>query len=267
MKKLGFVGAGRMASAMVEGILATESLPVAEIACTSADDGTGTALASATGITYCAGLEDLLAQCEAIVLAIKPQQLAAIPESAASECSNKLILSILAGTPLSRLQAVFPGARNLVRAMPNTPGQIGAGITAYAPSAPLSEADAQMVEMVLGALGTVLAVPETAMDAVTAVSGSGPAYVFEFVAALRDGGRAAGLDASVADQLARETVLGAAMLLAKSPDDPETQRDRVTSPGGTTEAALKVLGDRKFRDMIGAAVLAAGKRSRELADA
>lgn len=254
-----------MAGAMVEGLLRGGQVPARTLACISAADGTGEALAARTGIRLEADLTALLHGAELVVLAIKPQQLKELPPAIGPNTAGKLVLSILAGTPLKRLRERFPQARNIVRAMPNTPGMIGQGITAYAAEQGLSAADQALVEQVLGALGEVVALPETSLDAVTALSGSGPAYVFEFVAALRDAGVAAGLDAETAYRLALHTVRGSAELLKAVPETPETHRNWVSSPGGTTLAGLAVMESGKFRDLMRATVLAAQKRAGELA--
>ena len=253
---------------MVRGLLKSGAVPPAQVACTSAADGTGEALADATGIHFQPDLKHLLRDenVDVLVLACKPQQLAAIDPAVADLSAGKLVVSILAGTPLARLQALCPRARNHVRAMPNTPGMIGAGISAFAPAQPLNKGDETIVLQLLGALGEVVPVEENQLDAVTGLSGSGPAYVFEFVAALRDGGVAAGLPEPLALQLARATVEGAARLLAQVPERPETHREWVSSPGGTTLAGLGVLEQEEFRKTIGDAVLAATRRSRELAE-
>jgi len=260
-----FIGAGRMASAIVRGLLEKEHYAPAEIACTCGDDPTGPALAEATGIQYLADATTALYEADAVVLACKPQQFAAIRPELADAARGKLVLSILAGTPLSRLSEKFAHARNVVRTMPNTPGQIGAGVTAFAPLRELSGKDSGIVENTLGSLGNFHEVEEADLDAVTALSGSGPAYVFEFAAALREAGVNAGLDEGLADALAVDTLLGAAMLLAGSEATPEALRDAVTSPGGTTAAALKVLEEGGFRDLVDQAVAAAKARSLELA--
>jgi pyrroline-5-carboxylate reductase len=174
------------------------------------------------------------------------------------------VISILAGKRLSSLTRAFPRARNLVRTMPNTPGQIGAGITAWCSREPLSAADQAIVQTVLEALGTTVAVPENDLDAVTGLSGSGPAYVFEFAAALRDAGVAAGLARETSEKLAVETLLGSARLLARKKIEPETLRDQVTSPNGTTYAGLQRMKAGNFRDLIRDTVLAATARSKEL---
>lgn len=265
MTRIAFLGAGRMASAMVNGLLESKVCTPAEIACASADDGTGEALSQATGIRWERDLEQLLAEADIVVCAFKPQQVGQLSEKHDALAEGKLVLSILAGTPIQVLQQKFSGARNIVRAMPNTPGQIGAGITAYAPREPLAPADDTAIRAILGSLGKVLQVEEAALDAVTAVSGSGPAYVFEFIAALREGGVQAGLDVDTASLLALQTVLGAARLVEQTGEEPETLRDRVTSPGGTTLAGLTVMEQRAFRDMMAATVKAARDRSIELA--
>jgi pyrroline-5-carboxylate reductase len=148
--------------------------------------------------------------------------------------------------------------------MPNTPGQIGAGITVWCALKPLSPSDRRMVDTVLGALGEMVGLEEKDLDAVTALSGSGPAFVFEFVAALREGGVAAGLPGDVAAELAQATVLGSARLLAETRIEPETLRDQVTSPHGTTYAGLQRMAARGFRDIIKETILAAKTRSEEL---
>lgn len=263
--KIVFIGAGRMASAIVQGLLDKEHYAPEEIACTCGDDPTGPALAEATGIHYFPDITQALCETEAVVLACKPQQFKAIDQDLADAAGGKLVLSILAGTTLARLSDKFAKARNIVRTMPNTPGQIGAGVTAFSPLRQLSEKDNDIVEKALSSLGNFHEVEESDIDAVTAVSGSGPAYVFEFAAALREAGTSAGLPRELAEALSIDTLLGAAMLLAEGEAPAEDLRDAVTSPGGTTAAALEVLEEADFRGLIEQAVAAAKARSIELA--
>lgn len=266
MIKVAFIGAGRMASAMVEGLLGQKHFAPAQIGCCCGNDPSGAELSARTGITYCAALPELLASADTVVLACKPQQLDELGAELADGCAGKLVISILAGVPLARLRKKFPAARNIVRAMPNTPGQIGAGISAWVSlEAPAPAADAQRVGQVLGSMGKSLELPESQIDAVTAVSGSGPAYVFEFTAALIQAGEKVGLSPEVAAILAKETVLGAAKLMLHSPETPETLRDWVTSKGGTTQAALESFARDGLRPSVERAVAAARDRSRELA--
>ncbi|MFA5056705.1 MAG: pyrroline-5-carboxylate reductase [Opitutaceae bacterium] len=264
MTRFAFIGAGRMASAMVGGLLAAHAAAPAEIACIGGTDDTARALARRTGIAAATDLAALLAAADTVVLACKPQQLAGLDPRLAELTAGRLVISILAGKRLARLAETFPRARNLVRAMPNTPGQIGAGITGWCALKPMSAADHRLVDTVLGALGQVIALEEQFLDAVTAVSGSGPAFLFEFVAALREGGVAAGLPRDVAAKLAQETVLGSARLLAETKTEPETLRDQVTSPNGTTSAGLQRMTARGFRDTLKETILAAKARSEEL---
>ncbi len=254
-----------MAQAMIKGILENAYCAPDQIRCTSATDGTGEAAATRFGISYTPDLDALVDPSDTLILAIKPQQLNDLPSSIAEDTQGKLIVSILAGTPLKKLQATFPKARNIVRAMPNTPGMIGHGVTAYASANTLSETDDSIAVGLLGALGKLISLPEDKLDAVTGVSGSGPAYLFEFVAALRDGGIAAGLDSETAYTLALETTRGAAELLKQVPETPEQHRDWVSSPGGTTLAGLGVMKSHDVRQILKDTVLAAAARSKELA--
>jgi len=265
MTHVAFIGAGKMASAMVRGLISQQIYPASAITCISGDDPTAAHLASVAGIHCAADPHALLGHADIVVLACKPQQLAALDAAYVTLTRGKLLLSILAGTPLAKLRARFPHARNLVRAMPNTPGQIGAGITAYCALHHLADADHAAIEKILGSLGAVLELPENDLDPVTAVSGSGPAYLFEFTAAFRDAAIATGLSPAIAEKLVHETVRGAAKLMEITGEHPDKLRDAVTSPGGTTAAALDVLRAGNFRQLIKEAVAAAHRRSTELA--
>jgi len=262
--KIAFLGAGRMSGAMVKGLLTRKVFSPGEIACTSGPDGTAEALAAATGIHATYDLEELISGADIIVAAFKPQQLADIDARVAKLSDGKLVLSILAGSRIAVLAEKFGGARNIVRVMPNSPGQIGAGISAYSFQKKPAPADKKVVEDILGSLGEHLELPEAQLDAVTAVSGSGPAYVFEFLAALRDAGEAVGLERQVAFRLALATLTGSIRLVEETGTDPETLREQVTSPGGTTLAGLTIMKERDFRGMIAATVAAACRRSEEL---
>lgn len=259
-----FIGAGRMASAIVQGLLSRGSARAEDLTCTCGKDPTGPALADRTGINYVASVEEALPSVDMVLFACKPQQLASLPRSLATATKGKLILSILAGIPLSRLAEVAPNARNIVRIMPNTPAQIGKGVSAYATSKPLAPADSAAVEALLASMGKSILLDESLIDAVTALSGSGPAYVFEFTRLLSEAGKNIGLPEEVSAMLARETVIGAAALLEKRTEaDPSELVREVTSPGGTTEAALKTM-EKEFGALMDRALRAARDRSREL---
>jgi pyrroline-5-carboxylate reductase len=204
----------------------------------------------------------------AIVIAVKPQS---APEALGTlepfVSKSTLAVSIMAGRTLGFLQDVLPPGTAIVRAMPNTPAAIGRGITVASPNRKVSARQRQIAGDLLAAIGTVEWVSdETLMDAVTAVSGSGPAYVFLLAEALAQAGVAAGLPRDLAQRLARETVAGSGELLHRSPLDAAILRENVTSPGGTTAAALSVLMDRNgLALLMRTAVAAATARSRELA--
>jgi pyrroline-5-carboxylate reductase len=263
--EVAFVGAGNMAAAMVAGLVGPAGRRPEAIACIGGRGDSARLLCERTGIRKLASPRDLPEGGAALVLAIKPQKLPELDPVWQDLAAGRLVVSVLAGTTLATLRRRFPRARALVRAMPNTPGRIAAGVTAVAWEKPPSPRDADAASAILGGLGLLLEVPESQMDAVTGLSGSGPAYVFEFIAALRQAGEAAGLPAATARVLADQTVYGAARLLLESSGDPDALRVQVTSPGGTTAAGLRVLGERDFRGVIRETVLAATQRARELA--
>lgn len=253
-----------MASAIVAGVLNQKVAAVADLACLGGNDPTGAALSSRTGIRLAKDVIDLCSTADAVVVAFKPQNLVEADPRLAETTRGKLVISILAGKKLSSLAKAFPHARALVRAMPNTPGAIGAGITGWCSLAPLSEADRTIALSVLGALGIVHEFPEDMLNSVTALGGSGPGFVFEFAAALREAGVAAGFTRELAAEFATEVLLGSAKLLKQTGEDADVLRDRVTSPKGTTYAGLQAMESANFRDTIRATVLAARERSAEL---
>jgi pyrroline-5-carboxylate reductase len=264
MPKIAFLGAGRMASAIVDGLLAKNACTPADLGCLSGSGASAQTLAARTGIRLAASLDDLLAGADVVVIAFKPQHLASADPRLAELTAGKLVLSVLAAKTLARLEKTFPRARNLVRTMPNTPSAIGAGVTGWCTLKPLSAEDRAAVLALLRAIGREVEIPETQIDALMAVSGCGPAFVFEFTAALREAGITAGLDRATAQMLAVETVLGAGRLMARTQAEPEDLRNQVTSPNGTTFAGLKRMEARDFRGLIQETVLAAKARSEEL---
>ena len=264
MTRIAFLGSGRMASAIVDGLLATGSYAPGQLICLGGSGSSAAQLANRTGIALAPNITVLLEEADAMVLACKPQQLAGLDPNLEFLTANRLLLSVLAGKKLERLEKAFPRARNIVRTMPNTPGQIGAGVTGWCAAKELSTQDRTLVGEILSALGKDVNVRDDQMDAVTAVSGSGPAYVFEFAAALRDAAFDSGLPIDVAHTLAVETLLGAARLMARSSLTPEQLRDQVTSPNGTTYAGLRRLEEGNFRSLITDTVRAAKARSEAL---
>ena len=257
------LGCGKMGSAMLEGWLAG-GLPPTSV--WVIDPAPSNWLRSQSGVHI---NTDLPASPAIALVAVKPQMMGeALPQMQALGGGATLILSVAAGTPLARYEEVFGAGTPVIRAMPNTPAAIGKGITALVGNAQASEADMALAEALLAAVGqTVRLSGEAQMDAVTAVSGSGPAYVFHLIETLAAAGAAEGLPPELALRLARATVAGAGALAEAAPEDPGQLRINVTSPKGTTEAALKVLMDEKtgFPTLLRRAVKAAADRSRELA--
>lgn len=264
MTRWAFLGAGAMAGAMVRGLLGRGAAKPSHVVCIGGNDPTAANLARDTGIGVATTFEQLLERADVLILACKPQNLADLPSHLATLTAGKVVISIVAGKRLATLTKLFPQARNVVRVMPNTPAQIGAGVSGWCAATPLAAADRTTLLALLQAMGRVVEVEESMMDALTAVSGSGPAYVFEFAAALREAGIAAGLPPETARILAQQTLLGAARLLVESDQPAEDLRDRVTSPNGTTYAALQVMQAKNFRGLMADAVAAAAKRSQEL---
>ncbi len=226
-----------------------------------------TVLANLYGVEV-TGDNAVAADAEVLLLAIKPQVFDRVVQGLASSLSAKpdipsLVLSILAGTTLEKLEAAFPG-RAVVRAMPNTPATVGAGITAIAPGQHSQPQQMQQAQQIFEAVGEVVQVPESMLDAVTGLSGSGPGYIALMVEALTDGGVAAGLPRAIAAKLALQTVKGTAQLLQEQQIHPAELKDRVTSPGGTTIAGIAHLERSGFRSALIEAVRAAYVRSQEL---
>lgn len=263
-RKIAFLGGGRMASAIIDGLLATRAFGPSDIAILGGSGPSARTLAERSGARLATDLPDLLREADLLVLAFKPQHLSAADPRLAELTRDKLVLSVLAAKTLARLEKTFPHARNIVRTMPNTPAAIGAGITGWTSLRTLDTADRAAIVGLLRAMGREIELPEEKIDALMAISGCGPAFVFEFTAALRSAGVACGLAPEIADLLARETVVGAAKLLAHTGIDPEELRNQVTSPKGTTYAGLQVLAARDFRGLLRDTALASQARSAEL---
>ncbi|AXK83261.1 pyrroline-5-carboxylate reductase [Pseudolabrys taiwanensis] len=263
------VGAGKMGQAMLDGWLARGLAPK-KTAIIEPQPGKAIKALGKRGVTVNpkTGPKAKAAAAGAIVIAVKPQIAPdAVPPLGLHVGKGTLIVSIMAGRTLAFLEDKLPKGTAIVRAMPNTPAAIGRGITVAVANKNVSRAQRKLASDLLAAIGTVEWVDdERLMDAVTAVSGSGPAYVFLLAEAMAQAGVAAGLPATLAAKLARETVAGSGELLHRSPLDAATLRQNVTSPGGTTAAALEVLmGPGGFDALLTKAIAAATRRGRELA--
>ena len=263
---IAFIGGGNMASALIGGLLA-KGHPKGEISVIEVLPEAREKLARQFGVRTVEGPQQLGAGTDAVVLAVKPQQMRTAVAALAPHLGDALVLSIAAGIRLGDIARWIGRPASLVRAMPNTPALIGLGITGVFAASALTENQRSLVDRILGVAGKIVWVRnEAELDPVTAVSGSGPAYVFYFIEALTAAGIALGLEQAVAAQLALETFRGAAELAARSPEDPAQLRARVTSRGGTTEQALAVLEERQVRAAIESAARAASRRAGELAD-
>lgn len=205
---------------------------------------------------------------DVVILCVKPQVIDhVIAEIKPSLAGTRLLISVAAGVPLARIRAYGADTVPLVRAMPNTPAIVGEGVTALAAGPEVSEELLGVARTIFASVGKVVIVEESLLDAVTGLSGSGPAYVYMVIEALTDGGVRAGLPRSVAQMLATHTVLGAARMVAESGEHPAVLKDRVTSPGGTTIAGVHQLEAGSLRAIVMNAVVAATDRSKELGSA
>lgn len=262
--KLGVVGGGAMGEAIVSRLLAQGIYQPQEILVSDRSPVRQQLLERTYGVCVTAENSQVKAA-TAILLAVKPQIFSSVaPELAQGLPSpSPLVISILAGTPLKTLQAALPHSP-IVRAMPNTPATVGAGMTALAAGEGVESHHLAIVQQIFQAIGEAIEVPESYMDAVTALSGSGPGYVAVAIEALIDGGVAVGLPRTIATQLALQTVKGTVELLQTADLHPAVLKDRVTSPGGTTIAGIAALEGNGFRAALIEAVRAAYARSVEL---
>lgn len=268
--KITFLGGGNMATALIGGMI-EHGFAAAGIQVVELGEAARAALRQRFGVRAVDAFDDVALACDVLVLAVKPQQMKAALAPIAGRLASQLVISIAAGLRLTDLGRWLgaPGAPHarLVRAMPNTPALIGAGVCGLYADPSVDAAGREAAGRILAAVGsTVWADAEAQIDAVTAISGSGPAYVFHFIEALEAAGRALGFDEARARRLAIDTVLGAAKLAASAEESPAQLRRNVTSKGGTTEAALASLAASGWHDELVAAVQAAQARGRELGE-
>ncbi|MBU1170844.1 MAG: pyrroline-5-carboxylate reductase [Proteobacteria bacterium] len=276
-KTIGFIGAGNMAEAMIGALIASRTINSANVmACDISGEKLDVLKRSYNiRITPEAGI--LFSSSDIVILAVKPQVMGAVLDQLTSAPSfiskrKKLIISIAAGISLSRIEQVIYASLDqssralfpIIRVMPNTPSLVLEGMSGFCMNAFADEDDARMTRIILESMGRALPCTENQMDAITAVSGSGPAYFFYMVEAMVEAGTNLGLNPDDALTLSVQTMKGAAKLLEKSSDSPEALRKKVTSPGGTTEAALGFLRDAGFKDIVKKALAAAATRSKEL---
>lgn len=265
-KNIVFIGAGNMARALIQGLI-NQGYPAAKITATSPSAEDLATLAKATGIKTNTNNQAATSQADLLVLAVKPQIMQQVCEDLASSLSPEtLVLSVAAGISCQQLASWLNNKPlALVRAMPNTPALVGAGITGLFSAKPLAEAEHQLTEQLISAVGELVWVAKEAeLNSVTAISGSGPAYYFLFTEALAQAGEHLGLTPATALQLAQATAAGAGKLMQASKEHPSQLRQQVTSPGGTTQAALEVFMQENLEKLVLSAAQAAVKRAEEL---
>ena len=263
-----FIGGGHMADALIGGLL-KNGFAASQLRAVEVDGAARRRLSDKYRIECAAEVRGTIRPGEVVVFAVKPQQMKEAARFAGIKDNANLVISIAAGVTLASLGGWLGGPNfaytKLVRAMPNTPALIGAGAAGLYALPGVSEAERKQAETILGAVGATVWIPdESLMDAVTAVSGSGPAYVFWFIEQLAAAGESLGLCQETSQKFAIETVLGSAKLAAQSADSPAVLRERVTSKGGTTEAALKAFEEQKLAERFLRAVEAARDRGAEL---
>ena len=263
--RIGFIGAGQMGRALAKGFVATGLCqPTDLVAYDPIAETAEQFAAELSGAQRCASNSEVVATADVVFLAVKPQCLPeVVSELESGTPGSCLFVSIIAGIPLATLCTGLRSER-VIRVMPNTPCLIGCGAAGYASGPGATHDDAQLLASLLAAVGTAFAVAENQLDAVTGLSGSGPAYVYTMIEALSDGGVRMGLPRATATALAAQTVYGAAKMVLETGEHPCVLKDRVTSPGGTTIAGLQVLEQNGLRSALIDAVEAATLRSQEL---
>lgn len=262
--KLGFIGAGNMAGAILQGALAQKVLGAADVHIFDVNRARMEQLRADFGVLMHDRCEDLIAACDVLLLAVKPNVVAKVLSQNRAALSGKALISIAAGWTVGMLKAELDAGTRLLRVMPNTPALVGCGMTAFSKSHTLSEVEARFAEDLFRALGRLSWVEEYQMEAVIGVSGSGPAYAYLFIEAMADGGVACGLPRAQALEFAAQTLLGSAKMALESGKHPGELKDMVCSPAGTTIEAVRSLERDGFRGAVLEAVLAACDKAREM---
>ncbi|HTD66709.1 MAG TPA: pyrroline-5-carboxylate reductase [Candidatus Limnocylindria bacterium] len=263
--KIGFLGSGKMASALAKGFVASKIVSPKQIIASDVMEPARAAFAKDVGASVTDSNADVLRFANVLVLAVKPDQVSGVLNEIKPLCTEKhLLISIAAGITLTKLEAALPMSARVIRVMPNTPALVGAGAAGYALGSHATSEDGEITQQLLSAVGVAFAVKESLLDAVTGLSGSGPAYVFQIIEALSDGGVAAGLPRDVATHLAAQTLLGSAKMVLETGLHPGALKDMVTSPGGTTIEGLHELEKGALTATLINAVRAAAEKSKKL---
>jgi pyrroline-5-carboxylate reductase len=265
-KKLGFIGGGNMASALVKGLIHS-GFPGKQIVVSDVDADRLKALQEKHGVVVTQANADLVRDVDVIVLSVKPQVIDRVLTAIGKDVrANQLVVSVAAGVPIAAMEARFPPGTRVVRTMPNTPATVDAGATAIAAGSSATGDDVSTAKAMFSAVGRVVTLDESLIDAVTGLSGSGPAYVMLMIEALADGGVKVGLHRDTALLLAAQTVYGSAKLLLETGEHPGRLKDMVTSPGGTAIAGLHTLESGGLRRTLIDAVESATNRAAQLGE-
>lgn len=266
MTRLGIIGGGNMAEALIAGLLKAKMVEPAQLLVSDLREERLEALSSKFKLKTTRDNLVAARECETLVMAVKPQQVREVLDEIGDELGgHHLLISIAAGIPIRKIETKCPRPVAVIRVMPNTPAMVQETAAGIALGTHATAVHRDMVVRMFNAIGEAVVVDEAQMDAVTALSGSGPAYVFHLVSGMVDAAVAEGLPRETAYSLAVQTVYGAARMLSLTAEDPAELRTKVTSPGGTTEAALKVLDAGKWNEILRDAIHAARVRSEELA--
>lgn len=263
-KKIGFIGTGKMGEALIKGIIHARLVPSGNIYASDMDLAKLQILEKELKINICKGNCDAVINSDVLIIAVKPQIVPAVLSEIKSSIKNQLIISIAAGVTIDTFETNLPPKTKVVRVMPNIAATVEEAASAISPGSAVSKEDTAIAASIFNAIGKTVLLQENLMDAVTGLSGSGPAYIFMIIEALADGGVHEGLDRSTAKLLAAQTVLGAAKMVLDGGSHTGELKDMVTSPGGTTIRGLRVMEEQGVRIAMMNAVIAACERSKEL---
>jgi pyrroline-5-carboxylate reductase len=263
-KKIGFIGTGKMGEALIKGILYAGLVPPENIFASDVDFAKLQSLEKEYKISICRDNCAAVVDSDIVVIAVKPQIVPAVLKEIKDSIKKQLIISIASGVTIETYENALPRGTKVVRVMPNIAAIVKEAASAISLGSAVSKEDASLAALIFNAIGRTVMLPEHLMDAVTGLSGSGPAYIFTIIEALADGGVHEGLDRNTAKLLAAQTVLGAARMVLENGSHTAQLKDMVTSPGGTTIRGLRVMEKRGVRIAMMDAVIAACERSKEL---
>ncbi len=263
--RIGFLGAGKMATALAKGFIRADLVRAKDIIASDPVEAARTYFQKQTGAKTSAQNSDVVRSAEVLILAVKPDQVkGALAEIRDHFTAKHLLISIAAGVPLAKLEEALGSDARVIRVMPNAPALVGQSASAFAAGRSAQAADCELAHKLFSSVGIAVKLKEALLDAVTGLSGSGPAYVYLFIEGLSDGGVAAGLPRDIATKLAAQTALGAAQMVLETGQHPGALKDMVASPGGTTIEGLHELEKGRIRGTLISAVRAAADKSRKL---